>query len=132
MIMFGRVAAILKGMTVSRLSQSDVDTFITQLNATMTGTLEKGPSLWVAGYRLWLTLLDDASPGQLRVRKLIMVILDEPRPATLPAPKRHRRSREWYSTSPDEDRWEEIDSDQVLTSAEVLTRVKAEFAGLAG
>ena len=114
-------------MADSRLSQSDIDNFLTELALTLATPSEKGSSLWAAGYRLWLTLLDDASPGELRVRKLIMVILDEPRPALLPAGDRSRRSREWYSTSPAEDRWEEIDSDAVRTSAEVLAVVKAEF-----
>jgi hypothetical protein len=57
------------------------------------------------------------------VRKLILVILDE---------RRHRRSREWYSTTSAEDRWEEIDSDEVRSSAEVLAIVKAEFTRVVG
>ncbi len=65
---------------------------------------------------MWLTVLDDNSGGQLRVRKLVLSVREE---AT-----GERRAREWYSTSPEEDRWEEIDSDTVRSSTELLELIK--------
>ncbi|MBY0506168.1 MAG: hypothetical protein K2X03_19785 [Bryobacteraceae bacterium] len=66
--------------------------------------------------RVYLTLLDDASGGSLRVRKFIM---------TAPAAG---RSREWYSTHPTDDRWTEIDRDSELTAEELLAEVQTELA----
>ena len=43
---------------MARLTQADLDAFLTQLAEECAATLEKGPSLSAMGYRLWLTLLD--------------------------------------------------------------------------
>lgn len=101
-------------MAESRLSQSDIHDFLTSLHRDGFGTLEKGPSLQGAGRQLWLTLLDDASPGQLRIRKLVLSISGGP-------------TREWFTTHPQHDRWSDIDSDSERSSEELLALVKALF-----
>lgn len=106
---------------MARLTQADLDAFLTQLAEECAATLEKGPSLSALGYRLWLTLLEDATGGSLRVRKLTMALIPQPG-STLP-----QRSREWFSTNPNEDRWTEIDCEQELAAAELLAAIKAEF-----
>jgi len=106
---------------MTRLTQADLDAFLTQVAGECGATLEKGPSLNALGYRLWLTLLDDAAGGSLRVRKLTMALIPEAG-STLT-----RRSREWFSTHPTEDRWTEIDCEQELAAAELLAVIKAEF-----
>jgi hypothetical protein len=97
-------------MTHSRLSQGQLNGFLGELQADLP-----------AGWRLWLTLLDDASPGELSLRKLTLSIV---------APTGNCRGREWYSTSPERDRWEEIDSDAIRTTDEVLALVRTELRNL--
>ena len=117
---------------MSRLSQPEIDAFLTQLAGEFAPgicTLEKGPSLSAGGYRLWLTLLDDAPGGQLRVRKFTMALVPEPGSTRS---NQERRSREWFSASPAEDRWGEIDGDEELSSEELLAVAKAVFLRMMG
>ncbi len=114
---------------MSRLSQPEIDAYLTQLAGEFAPgicRLEKGPSLSARGYRLWLTLLDDAAGGQLRVRKFTMALVPQP------GSDQERRSREWFSTSPAEDRWGEIDGNQELSSEELLAVAKALFLRMLG
>ncbi len=99
-------------MTGSRLSQTDIHEFLAGLERDGFGTLEKGPCLQTQGQRLWLTLLDDGSPTQLRLRKLVLSIPGQP-------------PREWFSTHPEEDRWQDIDTDVEYSSEEVLVAIRA-------
>ncbi len=106
---------------MARLTQADLDAFLTQLAEECAATLEKGPSLSAMGYRLWLTLLDDATAGSLRVRKLTMALIPQAG-STLP-----RRSREWFSTNPAKDIWTEIDREGDLSADALLAVVRGEF-----
>ena len=94
-----------------RLTQTDLQDFFTRLYEEGLGTLEKGPSLQAGAHRLWLTLLDDATPSQLRLRKLVL---------SIPGKLNH----EWFTTHPDEDRWQDLDTDTEHTSDEVLAAVR--------
>ena len=126
----------------SRLSKTDIDDFVTQLFSEVQISLplgdyklERGPSIWAGGYRLWVTLLDDASPGQLRVRKLVLAIRDEPRENGQSIGRgQFHWSREWYSTDPTEDRWQDMEAedDRESTSAAVLEVVRDEFLRTVG
>lgn len=101
-------------MTDSRLTQTDVHNFLAGLEQDGLGKLEKNGSLQAGSLRLWLTLLDDTSSGQLRLRKLVLSI-----PGRVP--------REWFSVDRDQDRWQDLESDGSLSSAEVLELVRAAF-----
>jgi hypothetical protein len=120
-----------------RLTKSDIDEFITRLFSELQMTLpaectlERGPSLWARGYRLWVTLLDDGSPKQLRLRKLVMAIRHEPRKEEKGS---LHLSREWYSTHPSEDRWRDMEAedDRESTSEAVLEGVRDRFVRTVG
>ena len=124
-------------MSGARLTSTDLERFLADLQGELQPSLtppdapvlQRGPSLAAKGCRLWLTLLDDATPGQLRVRKLNLAIFEDWRSPQGARPAGPARAREWYSTSPVADRWQEFTQpgDEEWDSASVLEMVRAEF-----